>query len=180
MKTFCIGGLPRTGTGWLSAFLTTDKSACLHEGLKFNNGSYRDLFEGLGKDICGDAGSHIPIVYADVLASYPDTKFVIVERDPEEVKPTAARLGITADWVDYTQDALVEMEKAVEVMKISFSDLFTLDGSKRVWEYCLGYEFDSIRWEIFRRLNIQATIPTHRETLEFIRTQKPTQLLNKH
>lgn len=170
MKTFFIAGAPRSGTGWLSAFLTTEDSVCLHEGLKFiGQNKYNPLFDALGKEVCGDAGAHISFQHREILAEFPKAKTVLIHRPSQEGIPAAVKIGISADLCQSCYNSLEKLEKNVSLFKISFKDVFTEKGSEAICNH-VGVKFDRTRFNIFRRLNIQATPETHHETIQYVKT----------
>lgn len=169
MRTFFIAGAPRCGTGWLSALLTTSNSVCLHEGLKFVGGRYTELFQDLGREVCGDAGAHIPFIFGELKKEFPKAHFIIINRDEGEGIRAAFAAGMMPEDSFACYRQIERMAEAVPALKVDFKEIFSLTGARAICDYA-GVEFDPIRFNILRRLNIQATESSHNETKEYVTT----------
>lgn len=176
MKTFFIAGAPRSGTAWLSNFLTTDNSVCFHEGLKFVPVSYTHTFRETGRPICGDSGAHIPFIYKKLTEEFQNSAFVIVEREPADAKAASSRQGFDPAHTDLVFSAMAVMARDVPHLSIPYETLFTEDSARRIWEHCLGTPFDKVRWEVVSRANVQASKKSHLETATFVKSGLATTL----
>ncbi|MEI6870657.1 MAG: hypothetical protein WCL08_00105 [Verrucomicrobiota bacterium] len=154
----------------MSAFLTSDRSVCFHEGIKFvpNDRSYTKFFADFGRPAAGDAGAHIAFIYRDLAMQFPRAKFVIIKRPVQQCVRSGMKIGLTQADVLKSCEALVDMEKNCNHVCVDFTDIFKPKGAKLIWEQCIGEPFDALRFEVLRRLNIQATESTHEETRRFV------------
>ena len=168
MRTFFIAGAPRSGTGFLSAFLTSELSVCFHEGIKFAGRDYKGLFERSRKPICGDSGAHIAFIYPALKRMFPDAKFVIIKRDRAKCIERGMKIGMQQSDIEAACDALQEMEEDQPHPTLEFSNIFLPASGEAIWNHCIGTPFDGVRFEVLRRLNIQATDETHEETKSFV------------
>lgn len=78
---FFILGLPRTRTAWLSVVATMCGRTCFHEGMRGF-----DSFDAYtqGRAAPGDADPTLIYWTARLIAQWPEARFVVVSRDPDE------------------------------------------------------------------------------------------------
>jgi len=192
-QPFFIAGLPRSGTAWLSAILTAHGMPCLHEGVKFveKGETYLDMLERmLGNGIVnffGDAGAHIPIFYQEILKSFPSTNFVIISRSINASKVSTiehlAKIKFpddefgkqVLDGIDQCAKELAEMEMATPCAVFDFDYMFTSRGMNQIIRHLSGGEvrLNETIFNIFSRVNIQATNESHNESYLAIKQRIP-------
>lgn len=166
MSKFFIGGVPRSGTAWCSAFLSGPGHICLHEGLKFSRGQ-ADYVDFIRHGAAGDSGDHIPMLFEDLIRAYPNAGFVVIDRPISESRQSSRAIGMSPDIADMVSNKVELMKLHPKVSVIPFSRLFTPEGAEILWNATLKTPFDRARFEVFRRLNIQATAESHVESIKF-------------
>jgi len=174
MKTFFIAGLPRSGTAWVSNFLTTDNSICLHDGIKYIVDGYANTLQATGRGFCGDSGSHIQMIYKTLLEVFPDAKFAMIVRSPSDVVESLKIMELPIDGLDESRQLLMQMFRDIDdIIVINFNDLFTNEeAAKKLWNHCIGDGFDPFRWRMLTKLNIQCSDIALAETFQFVQDKQ--------
>jgi len=159
MIPYFITGFPRTRTAWLANFLTYGDSFCFHEALKRCGGvdALPGLFASTRRRYVGNSDSALPFFASAVRKLFPQAKWVVIERDEDEVLKSVRRvlpglkhqemLNMTKRYLDMLNGAL----------RIKFSELKDRAMCKQIWEYCVpDIPFSNMRWELLDQLNVQA------------------------
>lgn len=174
MNHYFITGFPRSRTAWLANLLTWGDSFCFHE-------AYDHVMEGesiadvLGKvphtvEFCGDSDSAIALCADDVLAEFPDAKFVFIKRPIEEVIEsykksldedplfvTFSREEIAQQMGDHERrlDDLQSQISSSRKMTVRYSDLERKPTVMAIWRFCLpGREFPHMRYAMLQNLRV--------------------------
>jgi len=161
MNTFFITGFPRTRTAWLANFFTYGNSFCFHEAIKQCNNitDLKDLFVSTGKQYVGNSDSVIPFFAKRVNELFPQAKWVIIERDEQDVIKSLDRVlpgSEKQNVLNIGKPLLTWVKKTCNPLMINFSELSTQRECKRIWEYCLPtIPFDEMRWKMLDKLRIE-------------------------
>lgn len=173
MKNFFILSLPRSRTAWLANFLTYENSYCFHEGLLDCESVpwLHRLFEETGKPIRGnsDCGN---IIFLDQLRkSFPDAKYVIVERPLGEVVDELHEIGLESfqpEVMEYADSQLKLAKRTLDALTVNFHELDE-SACRQIWRHCIGTPFDESRWRMLDGLDVQIILA---KKLEFYRKKK--------
>ena len=151
MRTFFITGLPRSGTAWLSNFLTHGASFCFHEAAR-QVGSLQELpalFARTGSPNVGTADCAFPLYYDKALALFPEAHLVLVKRPRAQcalsfdklmrdmgASPVGAR-----ELFDQLEGNCAAMARALAgryVLTVEFDALWQEDTCRAIWRHCAG------------------------------------------
>jgi hypothetical protein len=139
---FIIGGLPRSGTTWLSAFLSTDDCLCLHDPSV--DQSLEELTSWTG-GIC-DTGIWY---YTNWCRSNTD-KFILIDKDVQEINKSLGKRSLPE-----IPPNLVTTFHGIEVKRFYFELLFTEEGMRELWEFIYPEkEFSLGRFNLFKGMHI--------------------------
>lgn len=157
---FIIYALPRSRTFWLSRFLSYGGWECSHDELRHVR-SLDDVKTWFSLPYVGSVETIAAPWWRLVQEYAPRT--VVVRRPVSDVLASLARLGfdpVAGEPVMRRLDAkLRQIEKRVPgVLSVTFDELNTEDGCRRVFEHCLQMPFDRDWWERIGPLNLQANI----------------------
>jgi hypothetical protein len=151
-RTFCIYSLPRSGSAWLSVFLSGRDSFCFHEPL--SDYPLPRLLERI------NARSERVVGIMDTAAyrSNPqaaerfDQRFILL-RDPEAIRRSSARFGIHFD-------AHAEQERlcALDGQAIEYARLSDLDYLANLWTRIVGEGFDVERARLMLEMRIERDV----------------------
>ena len=131
MIDFMVVGLPRSGTTWASAWLTTDTSLCWHDPLYQMH--YTDWDERLARPGKSVGVSCTGIWrWIDWLCRHPARK-VILHRDIGEVMLSMAQIGLPHSDLEHGATLLEQ----IDGLHVPFSDLFDLERGKLIWEFLM-------------------------------------------
>lgn len=158
---FFVVGYPRSGTAWLANLLTTDGMYCLHEGTLLGPTLDAWLYGGPER---GNSDS-MQILNSNLIQRNPDAKVVWIQRERDSalasltkhlqelgLDPTA--LTSLLDRLDVAHDTVLEGRD--NVLKIQFTELFTLESAQRVWSFVHPKsKFDATRAKMLLGLNVQ-------------------------
>ena len=160
MRTFFVLSLPRSGTAWLSNFLTWGNAHCFHE-VSYGCESLDDIkkaFSNANMPVVGSADT-ATCMFADKLhEAFPGSKFLIVIRDKEAVRQSLQHNGFDDSGLDMLGRALSDAARNEELdgATIPFEALFTQTGMRQVWEFLeMQGPFPWQRLEMLRDMNIQ-------------------------
>jgi len=146
MIKFIITGLPRSGTTWLSVFLSTDDCLCLHDPYGTHTPEELGQWEG---GVCDTALWY----YADWCRVHTD-KFIIIDRKVEEVNSSLINLDIVQVPEEFTNI----FNNTDSNKRIYFEDLFTEEIAEELWNYIYPEKpFNVIRWKMLKDIHMEPT-----------------------
>lgn len=159
MKTFFILSLPRSRTAWLSVFLTYENSYCFHEGLVEceSVSALPRLFAATGKPVVGNSDCGNILFLDELRETFPDAKFVIVERPLAEVVDELHHMGLNnfdPETIEYAAHELTLARRTLDALLIDYRDLDE-NVCRHIWQHCIGTPFDESRWRMLDGLDIQ-------------------------
>lgn len=149
---FMVISMPRSGSAWLSNWLTTETSLCIHEPLHEHYPLDWDV--GIAPTYSGLRGVACTGIwmYPEFLKNHPARK-VIVHRPKEEINKSLRALGVLETLEVKTESMLW----APEGMHVTFSEILKDSKvAKKVYEFLLeGKEFEQNRFNQLVKLNVQ-------------------------
>lgn len=144
MLSFMVLSAPRSASTWISNWLTTDTSLCLHDPLWTQHYSDLDAIES--EKVLGIACTGCAL-FPEWVNRHSARK-VILHRDLKEVDASLARIGLppcSAQW-----EGVLER---IHGIHLSWTDVF--EKPKAIYEYLLNQPFDAQRHSELRKMNIQ-------------------------
>ena len=160
---FFVTGLPRSRTAWMSAFLSTGETLCLHEPCCLISQIDQlpavldtTFYKHMGFADSG-LGFHIEWILENL-----KPRTLIIERDVAEVEESFRKAGLVANnfyYCDLLAQTLLEFRDHPLVKWVHFNSL----GHKRVmqdiyWWLMPGMAFDEARYEQFSSFNIEVNL----------------------
>jgi len=141
MMDFIIYGLPRSGTAWASAWLTTERTICWHDPLTYC------APEGLDKLESSKMYKGIADTFGWLLEDRPEKKLILV-RDPDEINASLVKIGL-----DPLSDWLIRRFNEVPGKRVIWKDLW--NNPEDIWHYLLPkVPFDEERTEQLAKMRI--------------------------
>lgn len=157
MSRFVITGMPRTGTAWLSVFLTYRDTVCRHDLFSADGvdaGAAALEYAGFGAYGVADCG--VVTRLDEVRTRWPDAKWVILTRDAEDCRASIRKaFGFDHDLTTHAQ----YVERAVsalgdDALVVPFGQVF--DRADEIAAHCnIRWIPDKARTVELRRMNIQ-------------------------
>lgn len=167
MTPFCIYGLPRSRTSWLSMFLSYKDWNCHHERAMYMR-SMADVVELFSTPNTGSAETGAP--YGRCLLKYfvPNLKEVVILRPVDEVVDSLMNLDVSEvatfdrnklrKIIERGERALKRIITDPNVLVVNYSDLDKEETCARIFEFCLPYKFDREWWGYYKNKNIQVNM----------------------
>lgn len=157
-----ITGLPRSGTAFLSAFLSLHPECIAYHELAGYEDDYRTILDNSLKKYpfvveCSTYG-YLP------QCTYHESKKVFIARDMfESLRRSETAMGavIALERYEELMDAAGEWVDTYGSLRVSFRNLFTVAELLRIWEFVFDSDdyFSREKAELFCRLNIQMNNP---------------------
>lgn len=163
MIDFMVVSLPRSGSTWISNWLTTDTSFCLHDPLRLMHYSQWDDDT---KHLPHGTFDHVGVActaircFPEFLNNHPAKKLVI-HRDLDDVNKSLKAIG----WQPIKDDRAAENLYQLDGMHIHYNELFTPDGAEAVWAYVLERRFCEARYRAAVEINMQPYYKTQNNAL---------------
>lgn len=161
MSKFIGFATPRSGTAWLSNFLTYgDYSFCRHEAL-FGCESltdYEDSIDRIAAPVKGSIDTAAPFLAEKMYGRFKDThKFFVVIRDFDEVERSLVNIKLDASMLEYSFDSLAEMiEQCPWIPIIGYDRLFDNETLIGLWKYLeIPAPFPLQRLEMLREILVE-------------------------
>ena len=158
---FVVFSMPRSRSTWLSRFLGYGEFGCGHEEL-LNLRSLDDAKAWLSQPCTGTVETAAAPFWRLLLRYRPDVRIAVVRRPVDEVVASYLRLPLGFDpatlepLVRRVDAKLAQIERRVpNVVSVTFAELGTEDGCRRVFEHCLPYPHDVAWWNAASPVNIQ-------------------------
>jgi hypothetical protein len=165
MPPFVVFAMPRSRSAWLARFLSFGEWHCGHEEL-LNARSLEDVKAWLSQPCTGTVETSAAPFWRLLRRYSPpggdDVRVVVVRRPVDEVVASFLRLPLgfsEATLVPLLRrlDAkLAQIEQRMgDVVSVTFAELGTEDGCRRVWEHVLPYPHQPAWWAACSQVNIQ-------------------------
>lgn len=135
---------PRSATTWISNWLTTDTTLCLHDPLWTTH--YSDLDAIASPKMLGIACTGIAL-FPEWVNAHPARK-IILRRDPKEIDASMERIGLTP--ISAAWEGVLDQIRGVH---IDWRDVF--ERPKHIYEFLLDRPFDAERHAALREINMQ-------------------------
>ncbi len=153
---FVIFALPRSRTAWLASWLCYGGKFKVAHDLTMNCQGAEDFFSMLA-ECDGTVETGAELGWKLIRARLPESKFLVIRRDIDEVEDSLEAKGITG-----VREELEERELMLEAISslsgtetFQYSDLKIKRVGKWIWEYLLPVPFDEDWWRRCSALNIQ-------------------------
>ena len=158
MKPFFIFSLPRSGTAWLSNFLTWGNAFCFHE-VSYGCGSMEEIRDAFLRTECPVVGAcdTAASVYAHAIeGTFPNARFVIVLRDPREAHDSLVSIGASGESIPACSENLSWVASHMDCLTIPFERLFSQHALREIWEHVrMPDPFPWRRFEMLREYRIE-------------------------
>jgi hypothetical protein len=151
---YFIVSLPRCGTAWLANFLTWGDSFCYHEGVYEHDDfdEYCGMLENHTAEYVGDCDTGLTLLLPWLYRTYPNAKYVFIQRDIEDIKKSLIKAGFSTYILS---ECLRRVEWGLRVMNplvVQFDDLFT--DTKKIWDYIGLTDFPEERHAMLRDMKM--------------------------
>lgn len=153
---YFITGLPRSRTAWLANFFTQGESFCAHDAILGCDSldAFERKLDALPGVFRGDSDSALLFFAPELLRRFPDARWVVVCRDPEEVVRSLVAMPAYQNVPTYTSDrARLTVEMAQQRIHplvghprakfVRFEDLEQTTVLFSLWQWCLR---DRVPW----------------------------------
>lgn len=162
---FLIYALPRSRTAWLSYFLTYKDWHCSHD-IVTDIHSIQELKDFFSQPYVGSAETGLVEGWELAERLMPQIRRVVIRRSLKDVKASLAKFGINADKdIERRSALLTQVTQRPGVLTVTFDDLNTEEGCKKVFEHCLQLPFDHEHWLALKDKNIQVDMEKWLEKL---------------
>lgn len=159
-QPFFITALPRSGTTFLSNFLTYDGVLCLHEAT-CGCETMQDLWQKLhapGYARVGTADATLPAYHRGIKRMFQDALWIGVEREPAEVMTSLLddRVGLWPGgeafgrMLEKHQEALLGCQ-----IRVKFKDLFLTETLRNLWQNISDRPFDERRAAMLSQMRVE-------------------------
>lgn len=145
---FFIFSLPRSGSAWLSVFLTHGPAFCYHEPLAESQ-TLSVLFSRPGI-----VGAIDTLAYTQAVVLRQQYRCFVLKRDIAEIESSSARCGVT---YRAPQETFARATAGLTVIDYRyFRDIKYL---AHIWWSVVGDDFDAARAQQLMEMNIQRDLP---------------------
>jgi hypothetical protein len=152
-KHFFIYSLPRSGSAWLSLFLSQPGSFCFHEPLA-NEEEVMEQFKTRSEPVVGAIDTS---AYVNPLSLPPEVQTFILWRDWQDVEQSSLRMGFEVD-VKTEQKVLSKNVVVTPSNTIRYKDLGNLNYLETLWKEIVGTEFDCERAEYLVEMQVERSV----------------------
>lgn len=173
---FIVYSLPRSRTAWLSRFLTHGGVRCFHETAVFMR-SIEDLQDFLSWPAVGTVETGIAQGHWLVERFAPEARIAVVRRPVKDVVYSALshagdfEYDVPKLWrnMEYGDRMLADIAAKPGVASVTFDELGSEAGARKIFEHCHGTSFDREHWLELKDKNIQVNV---QEKLEYYQAHR--------
>lgn len=149
-KHFFIYSLPRSGSAWLSMFLSQPGAYCFHEPLADDE----PLMERLARRPEDVVGAIDTSAYTDPITFPPEVPVYVLWRNWNEIQDSSLRMGYDVD-IQFEQRILTRNVTMTASNTIRYRDLDNLDYLEVLWKELVGTSFDRERAEFLIEMKVE-------------------------
>ena len=157
---FLVCALPRSRTAWMAKFLCYQGRWVTHDLAAYVD-TVDQFLAAFSPEGGGTVETGAAIGWRLVADSWPDTRFVVVRRDPDEVRASLAKFGLSITDEDLTERmaAMDELAERSGTLVLDYADLDSPVACAKLFEHCLGVPFDWVWWQALAAENVQCDMP---------------------
>jgi hypothetical protein len=152
-KLFFIYSLPRSGSSWLSVFLSSPGSYCYHEPLADIPVSQLGTLLARRQENCIGAIDTSAYQRTDLYFS-PDVTLFVLLREQSQIQRSMRMKGWVMD-LESERSKLIKASKGA--LPIQYEKLWDINYLETIWDTIVGTPFDRERAERLMEMNIQRT-----------------------
>lgn len=152
MKHFFIYSLPRSGSAWLSQFLSQPGSFCYHEPLADWPDGFLDKLEARPEPCTGAIDTS---AYNVNIGFSKDWKVFALHRPLGEIRLSSEKLGFCVNWDNAYTKFRAKVDNVEVIQYHLLSDIVYL---RDLWHRVVGKGFDQERTEYLMEMNIQRSV----------------------
>lgn len=150
---FFIFSLPRSGSAWLSVFLTGKDSFCYHELTVEKD--WQNAPKARVESVIGAVDTAASMYSNLIYDAFPNAKYFTLVRDRNEINKSIKKLDAQFN-LNPTYDAFnFDLPSHSEIRYDLLTDLCYLED---VWSRVIGSGFDKERAKILTQMNIQRDV----------------------
>jgi hypothetical protein len=159
MTNYVIGiSPPRSGTAWLSNFLTWGDCFIHHEAL-FGMESldkYQKLLDSMGTGMAGSMDTAASYIVPALYSRFPDAKFLMLVRPQDEVEKSCLDVGLGVDISACYEGLQWAREHIDNLLIVDYRNLFNQITMREIWDYIEHPEpFPWQRMEMLRGMYVE-------------------------
>lgn len=157
---FIVYALPRSRTAWLARFLSYGPWHVTHDAMmEFDEA--RDLKGKLASPYVGVVETGMAFGWKLARRYAPEARLAVVRRSANDVTASLARFGVSMDaaWLQENEAGLDELAALPGTVSVSFNELDTEEGCRKIFEHCTMQPFDRAWWLQWRDENVQIDMP---------------------
>ena len=191
MPPFVILSLPRSRSRWLATLLNYGDWQCGHDEIRHCR-SLADVKSWLAQPCTGTVETAGAWFWRLLLQYQPDARVVVIRRPVDEVVHSLHATGVAFDdarlvpLMHSLDRKLDQIERRVPgVRSFNFEDLKSETTCAELFEHCLPYTHDFIRWRQLDELNIQVNLHhvmryfhAHRQQVDKLAKQAKQRMLS--
>lgn len=149
-KRFFIFSLPRSGSSWLSVFLSGPGAYCYHE--PFADGGWIQLYEKWDRRSERVVGAIDTSAHQRNLGLQPDVNYFVLWRDKSAIQSSMRLRG----WVMDLDSEISKLTRAtVNCIPLYYNYLNEVNYLENIWGSIVGLPFDRERAEYLIEMNVQ-------------------------
>jgi GNAT superfamily N-acetyltransferase len=161
VRRFVVFALPRSRTAWLSRFLTYRDWQCGHDEARHCR-SLDDVASWMSQPCTGTVETAAAPFWR-LLERFGDVRVVTVRRPVADVVASLQAVSQALWETKATTAAMQRIDRKLDqierrlpgALSVSFAELGTEEGCRRLWEHCLPYPFDAAWHAMLAPVNIQ-------------------------
>jgi len=153
---FVVFSLPRSRSAWSSIFLSYGGLSCGHD-IGIECASPEDFVEAMTGKLAGTCETGAMFAWRLIREYLPTVKFVTVRRPRADVIASLERFGLTGfeGEMERRDTFLDEIAALPGTLNLSFDDLASADGCRKMFEFCLERPLDLDWWSHLQAIDIQ-------------------------
>lgn len=145
--SFLVTGLPRSGSTWMSVFLTEGINKCRHEAIA-TTPSFKDYIEMHKKGI-GNSDCSAILIFNEIIQRLPDLKVILLDRGIKEVEKSLRNANLDVGPVLYEMNKMIPVVKRhimdVDGIVVRYPDFTNVKMARQIWDYVAKGRFNEMR-----------------------------------
>jgi hypothetical protein len=158
--SFFIFALPRSGTSWLSLFLSGASSYCYHEPTAdFTPAQWVEQARKRPEAVVGAVDTAAYRYISRMREVMPEARFFELVREPLEIYTSLERVGLHGFTAGVEHYKLHDAAHAVNAGYIPYPKLRDIGYLEELWGMLIGTSFDRERAQLFLEMRVERDIP---------------------